>query len=382
MESSQGRRRAHAVRAAFTLIELLVVIAIIAILIALLLPAVQQAREAARRTQCKNNMKQIGLAIHNYHDAHRVFPLSTTGSTPNGSGCGNGFYSWLALILPQMEQGNLHNSINFNVGMMDQCNLGYSADYARLTISNTHPNAKAAATTVSSFLCPSDPIASTPSMGSAMAAPGSYAANLGWPDRTTGPDGTLPPLQVQNGFLGTINPKSPGAAWQKPNVAMRDLTDGSSNTMAVAERLVNSLTTYQAWFGETMDYANAPESVLSYCGSSAGVARSLPFWVTYCGSVTAPDPTYTKVHGRGWISGWAFAANTYLQTMPINKRNCHLYGGEDYGMNIATPSSRHTGGVNALMGDGRVIFVNQNIDMRVWWALGSRNGGEAASLEQ
>ncbi len=368
-------------RSGFTLIELLVVIAIIAILIALLLPAVQQAREAARRTQCKNNLKQIGLALHNYHDVHRVFPINTTGSIPNGAACTNGFYSWLALILPQMEQGNLYNSIDFNVGMMDQCNLASPANYAHLSISSSHPNARAAATSIPAFLCPSDTVSMTPSMGTAAAAPGSYAANAGWPEMTTGPDGTLPPLRVQNGFIGTINPKAP-KAWQQPTISIRDLTDGSSNTMAVSERMINNLVPVQEWYGETLNFANAPESVLSYCGSTTGVARTLPFWVTYCGSVNVPDPTYTKVHGRAWISGWSFAANHYLHTMPINKRNCHLYGGEDTGMNIATPSSRHTGGVHSLMGDGRVIFVNESIDLRLWWALGSRNGGEVASLEQ
>jgi prepilin-type N-terminal cleavage/methylation domain-containing protein/prepilin-type processing-associated H-X9-DG protein len=364
----------------FTLIELLVVIAIIAILVSLLLPAVQQAREAARRTQCKNHLKQIGLALHNYHDIHRVFPLSTTGSSPSGAGCGNGFYSWLAMILPQMEQGNLYNSVNFQVGMMDQCNMTFSSEYAHLTISKTHQNAKAASTVVPTFLCPSDTYAMTETFGSAMAAPGSYSANAGWPEQTTGPDGTSTPMRVQNGFLGMVNPKSP-APWQQPVVSIRDLTDGASNTTAVSERMINSLVPYNAWFGETMDISSAPQSVLSYCGSSTGIPRSLPFWVNYCGSVNVPDPTYTKVHGRSWISGWSFAANSYLHAMPINKRNCHLYGGEDYGMNMATPSSRHTGGINALMGDGRVVFINESIDLRLWWALGSRNGGEPGSLE-
>jgi prepilin-type N-terminal cleavage/methylation domain-containing protein len=365
-------------RRAFTLIELLVVIAIIALLVALLLPAVQQAREAARRTQCRNNLKQIGLALHNYHDLHQVFPMSTTGSQQSGSHCGNGFYSWLALLLPQMDQSSLYQSIDFNLGMMDTCNQSGPSDYARLSISGNHPNAAAAAKIVSGFLCPSDPHSATDSMGTAHAAPGSYTANSGWPDLTTGPDGTSAQLREQNGFLGVINPKFP-TPWQKPRISVSDVTDGLSNTAAVSERLINSMVQVQGPFGPQLNLSNAPPAVLSYCGSNTGTPRSLAFWVHYCGSVNVPDPIYTVVHGRSWISGWTFAANHYLHTMPINKRNCHLYGGEGYGMNIATPSSQHAGGVHVLMGDGAVRFVSESIDMRAWWSIGSRNGGEVIS---
>lgn len=370
-------------RRGFTLIELLVVIAIIAILIALLLPAVQQAREAARRTQCRNNLKQIGLALHNYHETHQVFPINTTGSARAGSACGNGFYSWLAMILPQMEQGNLYQSINFQIGGMDRCDQNIPGDYGRASMSSTHPNAGAAATVVPAYLCPSDSYQATGNFGTAEPAPGSYAGNAGWPELTTGPDGTLAPLTVQNGIVGTINPKFPTMTpWSQPKISVRDVTDGLSNTAAVSERRINSLRVIAGPFGDMLDYSpTTPESLLSYCGSNTGTPRTLPFWVHYCGSVNVPDPTYTKVHGRSWMSGWTFAANTYLHVMPINRRNCHLYGGEGYGMNMATPSSPHAGGVHVLFGDGRVVFVNESIDMRVWWAIGSRNGGEASGFD-
>ncbi len=366
-------------RPGFTLIELLVVIAIVAILIALLLPAVQQAREAARRTQCRNNLKQIGLALHNYHDIHGMFPLQTTGSIPSGSRCQNGFYSWLAMILPQIEQTSLYNSIQFQAGMMDQCNLNLPGAYVNLTISASHPNSSAAETRIPSFVCPSTTFSQNDSFGDGRAAPGSYSANAGWPERTTGPAGTMAPMMRQNGFLGLINPKSP-SPWQVARVRIADLTDGTSNTAAVAERLINSLSLRQEWFGLTMDYANAPPGVLSYCAGTSGTSRSLKSWVSYCESVNVPDPTYSKVHGRSWISGWTFAANTYLQALPPNRRNCHLYGGEDIGMNLATPGSYHAGGVNLLMADGRVIFVNDSVDQGVWWAAGSRDGAEVENL--
>lgn len=367
-------------RPAFTLIELLVVIAVIAVLIALLLPAVQQAREAARRTQCKNNLKQIGLALHHYHDAHRVFPITTTDSKKTGSNCSNGFYSWLAMILPQMDQANLYHSINFNVGMMDDCS-NYFDPYL-VSISSTHPNARAAATVVSAYLCPSQPYQMTPAMGTAHPAPGNYAANLGWPEQTNGldPSTPLPALKVQNGFLGTSSPGSP-VAWQQGRVSVRDITDGLSNTAAVAERTFTNIQLndpYDPAFDDQLP--SQPQAVLSYCGGGTGSSRTLFAWTRYCGTVSYPDPAYTSIHGRSWISGLSAAANTYLHVMKIGARNCHTYGGELTGMNLATPSSSHVGGIHVLMGDGRVVFVNESIDMKIWWLAGSRNDGQAISL--
>ncbi len=351
-------------RRAFTLVELLVVITIIGLLIALLLPAVQAARESARRLQCANNLKQIGLALHGYHNRCGVFPVNTTGATSNG-----GFSSWLALLLPDMDQMNLYDAIKWNTGMMDACNQTSPSQYHEMAISQNHPNAKAAATVIKSYLCPSASWRHSNAIGSAGAAPGSYAANVGWPRGSKGITGELPPLEQHNGFIGVNNP-NPHAAdpWQRGAIAMLHITDGLSHTAAVAERLIapeigdDSL----AWL---------PESLCSYCGGS-GVELSLPKYVKYCNSVGFPDTSYSKYHGRAWISGWTLAANTYMHVMPINQRNCHIHGGEDDGNNVVTPSSEHPGGVNVLLGDGAVRFVQENVDMNVWWGLGSRNGGE------
>jgi len=373
LEQSTPRRLTAAKlrhRLGFTLVELLVVIAIIGILIGLLLPAVQQAREAARRMQCTNNMKQIGLALHSYHDTHDCLPPNISGAKSAGGVCESGFFSWLAFLLPNLEQQNVYDSINFKIGMSDSCEQSGPSDYINLTISDSHPNAGPASTTIEAFLCPSDHYTLSNAMGTAQPAPNNYTGNSGWVQRTTGIDGTRDPLAQTNGFMGTVNPKYP-SAWQKGKVSFADVTDGLSNTAAISERLISSA-------NELWDLAHAPLPLHSYCGSG-GSSKSLPAWTPYCSGVTLPDFTYSEPIGRSWISGWTLVGNTYMHVMPINKRSCHIYGGQDSGNNIITPGSRHPGGVNVCLGDGSVRFMTETVDMPVWWAFGSRNGGETIS---
>jgi hypothetical protein len=275
------------------------------------------------------------------------------------------------MLLPDVEQAGLHRSINFSVGMMDTCGQTSSSGYHDLTISAAHPNAAAAATAISTFLCPSASWQRNQVVGTAEAAPGSYACNLGWPRGARGLADEAPALARHNGFLGVINPYVPDA-WQCGRVSISDVSDGLSNTAAVSERLITSAETFQ-------DLGGVPESLRSYCGGG-GSKMSLSTWVDYCGSVPMPDPLFSKYHGRAWISGWTLVANGYMHVMPINQRNCHIYGGEDDGNNIATPSSHHPGGVNLLLGDGAVRFLSATVDMNVWWSLGSRNGGEVHPL--
>lgn len=368
-------------RTGFTLVELLTVIAIIGILVGLLLPAVQAARESARRMQCSNNLKQIGLGLHNYHSTFKMFPFSSTSAdvSPSGSSCQNGFFSWMAMILPQIEQTPLYDRIDFANGMSSNCSLSAGFGYRSILIESDHSNALPASTVVGTYLCPSDILVRNDHLGSASPAPGSYAANIGWPIRSSLPGQA--PISTHNGFMGLVNPRTP-VAWHQTNIGDRDFTDGLSNTAAVSERLMQILQPQvESWGWEYYEITpGTPESLLSFCGATTNRTRDLASWINFCESVSTADVVYSKPHGRAWISGWTLAANTYMHVLPPGKRNCHLFGGEHTGENIITASSRHSGGANTLMGDGRVTFVPNNIDLNVWWSIGSRNGAEVESL--
>jgi prepilin-type N-terminal cleavage/methylation domain-containing protein len=364
-----------ATKRGFTLVELLVVIAIIGVLVGLLLPAVQAAREAARRAQCSNNQRQLGLAVLNYDSAFRSLPVTITGyGVPGNARVGGGLYSWLAMILPQVEQGPLFQGIDFSVPMTSV--VANNPNYMRLEIQANHRNAAAAAARIPTFLCPSDPWVQTTYAGSAAPAPGSYAGNSGWIRRTTGIMGDDPELRQSNGAMPIANPADTNLSWYNPRIALRHFTDGASNTALISERNINSLVPVSGPFGSTM--SRGPENIMSYCGGS-GASRSLPAWVQYCGGVTVPDPAYSAPHGKAWISGLTVAANLYMHVTLPNTRNCHVYGGEGNGNNMVSASSFHGSGVHVAFTDGRTSFMSNNVEPKVWWSIGSRNGAETVS---
>lgn len=209
MQARVGRDRGLEMRRGFTLIELLVVIAIIAVLVALLLPAVQQAREAARRTQCKNNLKQIGVALHNYHDSSRCLPpgyISLFDSSGNDLGSG---WGWAAMLLPQMDQSPAYNQVNFNVGIEQPVN-------ANLRVLR-----------LPALLCPSD---SAPLVWQAWQRDPSTGAQIS----------LICDLAPTNyiGMFGTSEPSGDGDGvfFRNSRVGFQDIVDGTSQTIAVGER--------------------------------------------------------------------------------------------------------------------------------------------------
>jgi prepilin-type N-terminal cleavage/methylation domain-containing protein/prepilin-type processing-associated H-X9-DG protein len=359
--------RQRQIRRGFTLIELLVVIAIIAVLIALLLPAVQAAREAARRAQCINNMKQLGLALHNYH--------SVVNALPWGAGpWGWNDWSTHVMMLPYMEQTNLYNALNFGNGF---------ADLAAGTMNST-----AIYRQVAGFLCPSDiDRLSTAQghnnyMGNAGSAPSSF---YGW----NGTNGAFGPNAGIFCFVGVAcdagPPPCPGTNGQQPFFCgFRDIIDGLSNTAAFSER-VKGIGSNNSTLYDKLQPSASLVNVTQVANDGVTDAQSLPFY-NACRSFAIPAVVTSGMldgqdsSGARWDVGYA-ADTRYNHVMPPNSTNCDG-DNDDAGRQAAYgASSRHSGGVNTLMADGSVRFVKGSVAKETWWAIGTRANGEVISSD-
>jgi len=363
-----NRKPFKSTRPAFTLVELLVVIAIVGILVGMLLPAVQAVREAARRTKCANNMRQIALAVHNYESSHQKFPVNQIGPGTLDAigGYSAGYYSWLVPLLPNLEQGNLYDSFALTQ------NNGDGNSYK---LSESHANAVAAGTLVKTFVCPSD----LPNrdnaliLGSANPAPGSYTANAGWPSFAKGFDGERSTPGSFNGAIALEHP-SKNIGWHsRGKISFYSISDGSSNTALLSERLIQP--------GNSRDAIDQGDSrVRSHCI----LARYETLSDINEQLISTHAHTFESAHiGRSWSSGWPLVAPTYMHVQPPNGMIGHYANGNsvEEGDFMISPSSRHPGGVNLALIDGSVRLVSNDVDQEVWWAVGSRNDGRTKSFD-
>jgi len=336
-------------RSGFTLIELLVVIAIIAVLIALLLPAVQQAREAARRSQCKNNLKQIGLAIANYESSATVYPFGKGASYAVAGPANYARWSVHSMLLPYLEQQNLSDSISF-VNPPDTPGMAGAVAFMPAYTSPGGINTLACQTVVPVFLCPSD---NDPSGG--WAAQNNYCGNQGsWLcDRGRGPAGptdTLP-AEVNHGIFYFLS-----------RTRTQDVTDGLSNTVFFSEKLRGDGTPNQKTDLFSMPHQTTMIDTYNTC------MAILP---------GAPLPLTSK-WGASWVMG-ENCCTLYNHMATPGSPSCAGIGFPGSMTNMAmqvTPNSNHMSIVNALTGDGAVHAVTYNVDLNVWRALGTRDGKE------
>lgn len=309
----------HAARkSGFTLIELLVVIAIIAILIALLLPAVQQAREAARQTQCKNNLKQLGLALQNYEASHQVFPPGTLG------------FPWVfsaqAHMLPYLDQANVKNNLDFDNPPLT---FGFLPEGAE--------NEEVAKEKVPLFLCPSD----------REVVPGSDFAGINYVCCTG------------SGLVNDgASAEADGVIFVQSSIRFRSLVDGVSNTVVFSESLLGN---GQDLTGPTPD--DARRQVIE-------LPDGTPTTATAC----AAGANWSGQRGSKWINGH-FADTLYNHFYEPNSPLPDCNNGFHNHALIAA-RSMHRGGVHIGLCDGSSRFVSENIDLQIWRALSTRDGEE------
>jgi prepilin-type N-terminal cleavage/methylation domain-containing protein/prepilin-type processing-associated H-X9-DG protein len=385
------------VRRGFTLIELLVVIAIIAVLIALLLPAVQAAREAARRAQCSNNLKQIGLALHNYLSATGSFPQGMSDQASaiplDGNYSGQwGAWSAQAEMLPYLEQTPMYNAINF----------AFIGAYGPGSYINGTPYTSI----ISSFLCPSDGNAGKggrpPVYTNDPPNINSYRGSIGtttnvWGNNTGHVGPCSPDPFFIRGPLSNSNPPcrsySTGLFQYFYTNTIADVSDGTSNTIAFTESLVGSLSYGVLGLGmrnndvdgvqglgaaEVANALSLPQATLTAALNTCSTAYNAP---------TAPNSTWNISIGNRW--GWGGTGETLFHTIvPPNSKQWAWNTCQTCGPPCApseapfsNSQSNHPGGCNFTMADGSVRFIKDSINMVTYMGLGTKSGGEVISSD-
>jgi len=356
-------------RRGFTLIELLVVIAIIAVLIALLLPAVQSAREAARRAQCINNLKQLGLAVHNYVSSNNVMPLQSMYPASQDVSWGWS-YGWPLALLSGLEQQPLFNALNFSTGFFGNSNTPNFASLGNTTVGYTQ---------MSALICPSDGTVKRPGAPYGMT---NYVGNMGGPG-------------VINWMTGTIVPNGSfisgwGDSQNFGPVGIEQIRDGTSNTALFSERLVGINGGPQV----RLDSPDAKRAIFNVATGGAAKSGAAGATTFVAGCRALPGSTLSinsSGNGQYWMASypWHVAINAYTHLGPPNMFSCQNPATEYFGSwltfvgpsHSAPPSSNHPGGVNMGFADGSVKFIKDTTNLPTFWALGTRAGGEVVSAD-
>ena len=336
----------------FTLIELLVVIAIIAVLIALLLPAVQSAREAARRMQCTNNLKQIGLALHNYHSALGSFPpggmvapLTNWWVAQGLTWPGHFRYSTLTMIMPFMEQGTGFNAMNFLIPLYD------------LNGDDMPQNTTVYSMQVKAFLCPSDV---RDGIEIEFEMPCNYAACSG---------NGLPGGFSLPASYGTPN----GLFYSNSGTTMANITDGSSNTAAFGESIIGTNSNIPP-----APAAPNPQEIVVQLPSGITTFADTFTYIPLVASDCLASTNYRWDRQTNWIDA-DYRHTLYDHYMTPNSTTYDCLRGPMHGWRTAR--SRHPGGVNILFVDGSVHFIKNSINLVAWQAIGTVAGGEVVSSD-
>jgi len=362
-------------RSGFTLIELLVVIAIIAVLIALLLPAVQAAREAARRAQCTNNLKQIGLALHNYQSSNGSFPM---GNTKVQVYSGDDYASWVgwsahAQMLPFLEQGPVYNAVNF-------VHTGFGFTFTP----GDGINSTAAYSRISAFICPSNAVSGSPAKGAATlgnVTPTDYAGSFGTTTHDLSQEDPKKTTYETNGIF---------TAWRSYD--LRDVTDGTSQTIAFGEWCSQNYASTVTSRAPGIGVAKVGDPGAARQDAAQANAPGIIAGLQAC--VAAYNSDTTKLNAELGCM-WAMGSQGYSMMNFVQVPNDSQYkfgfcsmtseggnGGADDSA-FCGPGSYHPGGANILFCDGSVRFLKSTVNRTgVMWALASRNGGEVVSADQ
>ncbi len=365
-QNPPSRCPARGTHAAFTLVELLVVIAIIGVLVALLLPAIQAAREAARRMSCQNNLKQLGLACLNYESSRKTYPMGSTITNRRSTGATYNGLSWLATVMPYIEQANVSNIIDDRIEQFKRANNGNDPDIAYDPIFDDLNDSA-----IENYQCPSDnPTELYDSLNPRQAA-SSYVGVAGSagsraPDETPQSKENFGFHGSKSGFQGPVN--YDGILFMGSKTKPKDIVDGTSNTLLAGERWYS----LRGWAVGGYWTAGISSGGGPFGGQAPPTGPMDGQYGFGYKNIDRRYPINASLESVGFFvqhdnaKERVFASPTAPKTMAVNNL---LFG------------SFHSGGANFVKADGSVHFLSDDLDVLIYEAMASKNGGETVNMQ-